>query len=190
MVNDTFTTITTDRLILRRFRDSDIDPFLAYRFDPRVARYQSWDTCSRQQALDFIEEQKLVQPGTPNQWFQIAIELRSTGELIGDCGLHTHADDPRQADIGYTLAHDAQGYGYATEATSQALDFAFHDLQMHRIVAIVDCENNASVALLERLGLRREAHYRQNVWFKGKWADEYAYAILRHEWIDRLSPKG
>jgi len=89
MCKISFKQLTTRRLLLRRFQDSDLEPFLAYRFDPEIARYQGWDSCSRQEAIDFIREQQSVQPGTPGQWLQLAIELRETGELIGDCGLHT-----------------------------------------------------------------------------------------------------
>ena len=187
MCKISFKQITTKRLLLRRFQDSDLEPFRAYRFDPEIARYQGWDSCSRQEVIDFIQEQQSVQPGTPGQWFQLAIELRETGELVGDCGLHTHKDDARQADIGYTLARPFHGRGYATETVSRLLDYAFEDLAMHRIVGVVDCENSASVALLERLGLRREGHFIQNIWFKGKWGDEYLYAVLKDEWLAKRS---
>jgi RimJ/RimL family protein N-acetyltransferase len=69
--------------------------------------------------------------------------------------------------------------------TAMMLDFinyAFHTFDLHRITANTDCENIASVALLEQLGMRREGHFIQNIWFKGKWGDEYLYAILKEEW--------
>jgi RimJ/RimL family protein N-acetyltransferase len=182
---DEFQPLCTERLILRRFGESDVEPFMAYRFDPEVARFQTWDACTRQQALGFIREQQSVQPGIPGIWFQYAIALKNSGALIGDCGLFTHHDDRQQADIGYTLAREFQGQGYATEAVSRILDFAFGELTMHRIVAMVDCENRASVALLERLGMRREAHFIQNFWFKGRWGDEYWYAMLGDEWLGK-----
>ena len=182
---DEFQPLYTKRLTLRRFREADAESFLAYRFDPVVARYQTWDTCTLGQALGFIREQQTVLPGTSGTWFQYAIALKESDALIGDCGLYTHHDDRRQADIGYTLARDVQGQGYATEAVTRILDFVFEELEMHRIIAMVDCENSASVALLERLGMRREAHFIQNFWFKGRWSDEYWYAILRDEWLAR-----
>ena len=91
--------------------------------------------------------------------------------------------DHRQAEIGFTLSREYQGYGYATEAVSSILNYAFHTFDLHRIIAITDCENIASVALLERLGMRREGHFIQNIWFKGKWGDEYLYAMLKDEWL-------
>ena len=180
-----FATLETPRLILRRFADSDLASFRAYRNDPLVARYQSWETCSEQEAVDFINEQKELEVGTPGRWFQFAIELKGEGTLIGDCSLKVDHGDARQAEVGFTLAREQQGRGYATEAVSRVLDYAFMSLGLHRVVAITDCENRASAALLERLGMRREGHFIQNVWFKGRWGDEYLYAILREEWRRR-----
>lgn len=183
MVNeDDFAGLETARLTLRRFADTDLAPFRAYRNDPDIARYQSWSDFSEQEARDFIAAQKRLRPGIPGQWFQFAIELKTTGALVGDCALKIDEHEPRQAEIGFTLAREHQGRGYASEAVSRVLDFVFGVLGVHRVIAITDCENDASVALLEGLGMRREGHFIQNVWFKGKWGDEYQYAILRDEW--------
>ena len=177
-----FTTLETTRLRLRRFTDADLALFMAYRNDPEVARYQSWEGITESEARAFLQEQQKVQPGMPSQWFQIAIELKETGTLVGDCALKVEEYDERQAEIGYTFARAYQGLGIASEAVSRVLDYTFLTLGLHRVIAITDCENRASVALLERLGLRREGHFLQNVWFKGKWGDEYLYAILQVEW--------
>jgi RimJ/RimL family protein N-acetyltransferase len=177
-----FTTLETTRLCLRHFRDADLALFMAYRNDPEVAKYQDWEGINEPEARAFLQEQKEVQPGVPGQWFQIAIELKETGMLVGDCALKIEEYDERQAEIGYTLSRAYQGRGIASEAVSCVLEYAFVTLGLHRVIAITDCENVASVALLERLGLRREGHFLQNVWFKGRWGDEYLYAMLQEEW--------
>ncbi len=128
-----FTTLETSRLRLRHFTDSDLPAFMAYRNDPEVARYQSWEGISEPEAHAFLQEQKMLQPGV--------------------------------------------------------LTYAFLTFDLHRIIAITDCENTASVALLERLGMRREGHFLQNAWFKGKWGDEYLYAILKEEWLRKQGTK-
>ncbi len=110
-----FVNLETARLILRHFTDADLVPFMAYRNDPDVARYQGWEGISEAEAHAFIEEQKLVQPGVPGQWFQIAIALKETGMLAGDCALKIDEHDERQAEIGYTLARAYQGKGIAAE---------------------------------------------------------------------------
>ena len=177
-----FSTLETPRLRLRHFVDSDLLTFMAYRNDPEVARYQSWDSINEAEARAFIHEQKEIQPGIPGQGFQIAIELKETGVLIGDCYFIINELERRQAEIGFTISRGYKGQGFATEAVSYFLNYAFLTFHLHRIIAITDCENKASVALLERLGMRREGHFLKNVWFKGKWGDEYFYAILEEEW--------
>jgi [ribosomal protein S5]-alanine N-acetyltransferase len=177
--------ITTARLVLRRFVDSDVPNFLAYRNDPEVARYQSWTSCSPEEAVEFIRRQQSQEAGVPGEWLQIAIALKASNELIGDCGVRVHADDPHQATIGVTLARAHQGRGLASEALSGLLDCLFRQFVLHRVVADTDAENTAMQKLAGRLGMRREAHLKQSLWFKGRWADEFVYAILRGEWLAR-----
>ncbi len=185
MTKPLFTKLETPRLFLRHFRDADLPVFVAYRNDPEVARYQSWTSINDREARHFIEEMKVAQPGVPGEWFQFAIEHKNSGQLIGDCALQIKAEDGLQAEIGYTLtrAYQRQGYGY--EAISALLDYAFQTLNLHRVFAVADCRNRASIGLLEKLGLRREAHFIQNFWFKGEWADEYLYAVLQAEWLQK-----
>jgi len=180
-----FTTLESERLILRRFADGDLLPFLAYMNDPLVARYQTWESYSEQQARDVIEEQKSLDPGLPGQWFTFALELKETGKLVGHIALKTQEDN-QQAEIGFTLSREYHGKGLAFEAASRVLDYVFINPNLHRVTAITDCENRSSVTLLNRLGMRREGHFIQNIWFKGKWGDEYLYAILREEWLRKM----
>jgi aminoglycoside 6'-N-acetyltransferase len=180
--------LETERLILRSFEDADAQPFAEYRSDPDVARYQGWDIpYSTARAMQFIDELKQTQPGTPGEWFQIALQLRTSAQLIGDCAFCVLGDVPGQAEIGFTLARRYQGHGYATEAVTRLLDYLFDDLKLHRVRAVCEVENLASARLLERLGLRREGHLIDNVWFKGRWSSEYWYAILRSEWLAKRS---
>src|SRR5918998_3590628 len=129
-----FTRIESERLWIRRFNDSDLAPFMAYRNDPKVARYQSWDSCDEQEARTFILEMQSAQPGVPGEWFQFAIESKETGELIGDCALRVDEHEPYRAEIGFTLAREYQGRGFALEAVSHVLDCAFGTLGLHRII--------------------------------------------------------
>jgi len=177
--------LETPRLILRPFQDSDLEPFVAYRSDPEVARYQGWDMpYSVDKAIEFIAEMKLAQPVLQARWYQLAIELKQGAPLIGDCAFHALANDARQAEIGFTLARSYQGQGYATEAVTRLLDYLFRDLGLHRVVASCDIDNLASARLLERVGMRGEAHFVENIWFKGAWGSEYLYALLQREWAD------
>jgi RimJ/RimL family protein N-acetyltransferase len=175
--------LETDRLLLRQFRDSDLNEFLAYRSDPEVARYQGWSIpYEEDQARAFIDKMKNAIPGMPGEWFQAAIELKTTKTVIGDCAFHVMKSDGRQAYIGITLSHSYWGKGYGEEASRRLLDYLFGELNLHRVVAECDVDNAASLLLLERIGFRREAHLIENIWFKGNWGSEFHYALLEREW--------
>ncbi len=179
-----FPPLRSARLVLRRLEHRDVDAFTAYRNDPEVARYQSWDGMTSDEADAFIRDQHTVVPGQPGRWVQYAIELEATGALCGDAAIGL-SEDGRQAEIGFTLARSRQGRGIATEAVATMLDHAFAAWGLHRVSATTDCLNAGSIALLERLGFRREAHHVQNVWFKGGWGSEYVYAMLARDWAQR-----
>ena len=178
----------TPRLVLRRFTDADAPVFLAYRNDPRIARHQSWESCSPTEAAEFVQRHATQTFGLPGEWLQIAIALKESNQLIGDCAVRVHTSDTRQATIGGTLSQPFHRQGFAVEALSCLLECLFLRLELHRVVADTDVENAAAWRLMEQLGLRREGHLKQSLWFKGRWADEYLYAIRREEWLARLKP--
>jgi len=103
-------------------------------------------------------------------------------ELIGDCALHTPLSEPRIVEIGFTLSPKHQGKGYAREAVCALMDYLLHSLGKHKVIAFTDVRNNKSIAVLERVGMRREGHLLQNYMSKGQWVDEYQYSILASEW--------
>lgn len=180
-----FSSFQTARLILRRLQDSDFQEYLAYLNDPQVAKYQTWESYAADHARAVIEEQQKLEPGIAGRAFLFAMELKETGALVGHVVLTVQEKDQQQAEIGFTLAREFHRQGLAAEAATRVLDYAFTGLKLHRVIAITDCENHSSVALLSRLGMRREGHFIQNIWFKGKWGDEYLFAVLRDEWLER-----
>ncbi len=178
-----FTELAGERITLRRFRPDDLPAFVAYRSDPAVARYQSWDApYPEQDGRKLIGDLLAQHPDTPGDWYQYAAALRSTGELIGDVGVGTDADDARLTEIGYTIATAHQGHGYGKEAVRLVLRYLFAERGKHRVHARCDPRNVASVKLLESLGLRREGHLRESFREHDEWADELIYAILDYEW--------
>ena len=178
--------IETNRLLLRSFQVADLERFVAYRSDPDIARFQGWEApFPVAVARQFIDEMMRQPPAVPGTWYQLAMERRADGLLLGDCAIHFRDDQPRQAEIGFTLARDAQGHGYASEAVLGVLAHLFEALDYHRVAANCDAENARSAHLLERVGMRREAHFVESYWAKGRWTSEYHYAILQREWRDR-----
>jgi aminoglycoside 6'-N-acetyltransferase len=180
--------LTTERLILRRLSDGDSHALAAYRNDPEVARYQSWERCSLAEAKALITEFKNQSFGTPGEWIQAAVALRTTNQLVGDVAMKLQRHDPRQAVVGFTIARHHQRHGYAREILSAVFDYFFVVMGLHRVSADCDPRNAASWGLMESLGMRREAHHLRNFWSKGEWADEFIYAILRDEWIEKRHP--
>ena len=176
--------IETERLWLRPFCQNDLESFLAYRNDPLVAEYQGWDLpYTGQQGVAFLAEMASAVPNAPGQWYQIALEAKELGVLIGDCAFGRLTEDPRQAEIGFSLARAHQGKFYGAEAVNALLGYLFDTQGLHRVRATCDVENLASARLLERVGMRREGYFVENLFFKGRWSSEYGYAILRREWI-------
>ena len=133
----------TVRLIARRFELRDIQPFVAMRNDPDVARYQSWTTYSEDEARLYLQALAMCNPGEPG-WFQFALEDKATGQFIGDCGLRVHESDHRLGQVGYTIARSVWGQGLATEAVIALTRYAFASFPLHRITASVDPRNATS----------------------------------------------
>jgi RimJ/RimL family protein N-acetyltransferase len=177
-----FTPLSTDRLLIRKLEAGDAAALLAYRGRPEVYRYQFWRPKTMGEAGEFIRSVENTEPDTPDTWLQVAICLKDTGEMIGDAGMHFLPDEPMQAEIGYSIAPERQGRGYAREAVRAILGYLFETLGKHRVTASVDPRNAPSIALLEKLGFRKEAHFRQSVYMDGEWCDDCMYAMLECEW--------
>jgi RimJ/RimL family protein N-acetyltransferase len=172
--------VRTERLTLRRFTPGDAEAFAAYRSDPEVARYQSWDApLPLADATRKVEEFANGDPAAPG-WFQYAVDL--DGVLIGDLGLNLDAN-LKQAELGFTLAPAYQGQGYATEAVRGLLDNLFVERKLHRVSAECDARNTASARLLERVGFQREGLRRSHTWFKGEWTDDLLFGLLRSDYL-------
>ncbi len=182
---DPETFFETTRLRVRRFVPADVHAFVAYRTDPNVARYQSWSDYTLGLGVAFIEGLQTAQPGVPGAWYQFALEDASSGSLVGDLAMQVDEDEPRVAEVGFTLSPEHQGKGYGTEALSGFLEFAFEEFRLHRIIAVTDALNAPAAAMLERVGFRREAHFHENIFFKGAWGSEFLFAILEREWAAR-----
>lgn len=154
-VNHRMNRISSDRLLLRSMRIEDSSPVYAYRSNPDVVRYQMWCPTSEQEVRRFIREQRGLAPGMPGVWYQFAIIETGNDRLIGDCGVLVPIDQPDVAELGLTLHPDSQGKGYATEALRALIEYCFHTLHVHRIIARTHPDNNRSLALLKRCRFSR-----------------------------------
>lgn len=149
--------IRTERLVLRLLQPFDSERFAAYRADPVLARYQGWSPMTDDEARAFIMAmlaQPLLQTGS---WQQIAMASRAGDELLGDVGLCISENG--DAEVGFTLMHEAQGRGFATEALQALARALFECPVVVRIVGLTDERNRASVRVLERLGMTLTSRY-------------------------------
>ena len=175
--------ILTQRLTLRPFQQEDLAAFVAYRSDPQVARFQSWDpTYSLADAERLLASQQGLAFGDPGDWSQLAAVDRVSGSLCGDCAVCVVTDQPATAEVGVTFAPAAQGHGLASEALGAVIARLFEAHDMHRIFAQVDDRNRAAHQVLERLGFRCEARLVDADWFKEQWTTLRIYAVLRRSW--------
>jgi RimJ/RimL family protein N-acetyltransferase len=175
--------IFTDRLALRPFRDADLDALHAIHSRPDVVRYLYWEPRSRDDAQEMLQRRKLeVAIIREGEGLHLAADLRATGELIGQFNLFFVSQQHRLGEIGFVVHPDHHGRGYATEGIRPLIRLGFEELGLHRIIGRCDARNDASARVMERLGMRREAHFVENEFVKGEWTDGLEYAMLDREW--------
>jgi [ribosomal protein S5]-alanine N-acetyltransferase len=174
--------LETPRLVLREFVPGDWRAVLAYQSDARYLRYYAWERRTAEEVQAFIQRFVSWQEQIPRTRFQLAITLADGGALIGNCGIRQAEPGGPVAELGYELDPAHWGRGYASEATSAMLAFAFVDLGLHRVWGECIAENSASRKVMERRGMRLEGRLRENRWFKGRWWDTLIYGILDREW--------
>ncbi len=176
--------LETERLLLRPFVPDDLEALFAIQANESVARWLYNDPRTLEETRELLARKiggaALHGEG---EWLSAAAVLRTTGELVGDVSLHWASEAHGQGELGFVVHPEHQGRGYATEASRPLLDFAFGPLGLHRVIGRLEPRNTGSARVLEKLGMRREAHLVENEWVKGEWQSELVYAILAREWV-------
>ena len=174
--------LTTERLLLRDFVESDWEAVLAYQQDPLYLRYNEWTSRTAEEVRQFVQMFLNHQKQIPRIKFQFAVTLKSTGQLIGNCGVRRDSPETRAGDLGYELDPRFWGHGYATEAARAVLSFGFSHMHLHHVSAWCVADNVGSARVLEKLGMRLEKRVRSHQYFKDRWWDTLSYAISYEEW--------
>ncbi|KLV05298.1 MULTISPECIES: GNAT family N-acetyltransferase [Photobacterium] len=179
-------TIETRRLRLRDMQPEDTEAFVALTRDEKYRRFYHDDDCTpahyRQLAALFMAQAQEC----PRTHYQLAVELKATGQFIGIACLRTEAD--RQAAIGCGLNRHYHGKQLMEEAADALMTFGFTQCGLHRVYAETLSANVPALRLCRLLGMRQEARFKQHRFFKDQWWDTIVMAILRNEWEQR-SPR-
>jgi len=168
---------------LRPFRAADFEAVYGMRSDAEVARYLYEEPLSPEEAGGVLTRRmgktSWEQEG---DWLTVAVVERASSVTVGDVALGWVSERDRTAEIGFIFDPRRQGKGFATEAARALVDWAFTAAGIHRVIGRTEARNAASARVLEKLGMRREAHLVENEWVKGEWQSELIYAILDREW--------
>ena len=173
-----FPPMVTERLVLRDFTMEDAPAVHRYGSDPEVVRYMPWGPNTWTETQDFLRRKLDDQRAEPRGYFDLAVTLASSRDLIGGGGIHITSANRREAYLGYVYRRDVWDRGYATEAARALIAFGFERLGMHRICAYCDVDNITSARVLEKAGMQREGLLRQHMLMHDQWRDLYLYAIL------------
>ncbi len=173
--------VIRERVRLRPFEERDLEAMVAYRGDAEVCRFLPFEPQTPEDIRGRIGH-LFGRTTLEGERGGIVLVIEHEGDVIGDLVLFHLDPEAGSAEIGWVVSPEASGRGLATEAVRALVDVAFAEYGLRRVTARIDAENARSIALAERLGMRREAHLVENAWFKGRWSDEVDYAVLAHEW--------
>ena len=166
---DTVYPLVTDRLSIEPLAMRDLAAFVAYRQNSDVARYQSWDTSySEEQAVALIDDQAGVLLPAKGEWLQLAVHSKESGQLLGDLAVHRIADEESAFELGFTMAPEHQGKGYAREAAAKLLDYLFTSAGAQKVIACTDRRNESSMRVLLALGFEAVPEKTWTEEFKGE----------------------
>lgn len=181
--------IDTMRLRLRPFTRGDVDAVYDYRRREDVAQFLADPPMTRAECAEAVQ-QRTSETAVRSEGDRIVlgVELRETSLLIGEVSLIWRHAEWQQGEIGYVLHPDYRGHGYATEAARAMLKIGFEGMGLHRIIARCKVGNAASARVMERLGMRQEAHFRHHALLKGNWDEEFVYAAIATEWDRATQP--
>ncbi len=179
----------TTRLVLRALEKRDAESFLTIFSEPETMRYWSASPiASLEEAHELLKREfEFTDSGAARTW---GIALSDTDYVIGKFTLFQFSEQNRRAEVGYVLAHQHWGKGYMSEAMRCILDHAFNELDLHRLEADTDPENEGSLALLEKFGFRREGLFRDRWLLDGAWTDSVMLGLLKDDYKALFSGQG
>ncbi len=177
-----FPVLRTRRLVLRPVRPDDVDPLFERRNDPRVAELQAWQIpYPRERAESIITDILAMDGPVDGQWFMSTVVEAASDEVVGDLVLHL-TNESRTAEVGYSMATQHWGQGYAAEALEAFVAWILDALPVTRLTGMLHPDNRASAMVLERTGFVFEGHTRLSFWLGEDNSDDWIYGMTRPDW--------
>jgi ribosomal-protein-alanine N-acetyltransferase len=173
--------LATERLVLREFVEDDWRAVVAIE-TAEVVRFMTQEPATEASAREYVQRGIVSASEVPRTVFDLAVTLAGSNDMIGRCGMKRTDGEPREAALWFVVHARHAGQGYMTEAARALLGVAFDELRLHRVYGDCDPRNPASRRVLEKLGMRHEAHLVENVWIKNEWCDSMYFAMLDREW--------
>jgi len=182
--------LSTVRMLLRPYDAGDLAALHAMFGREDVCRFLPWPPMDLDQARAKLEQRvRQVRIGADGDAIVLAAIESATGRHVGEFMLRLTNGDSRQGEIGWSLHPDNHGRGLATEGARAMLRLGFEELGLHRITAGCDPRNTASLRVMERLEMRREAAFAESSFLKGEWVGEIVCAMLDSEWRSAPEPR-
>ncbi|WP_422124451.1 GNAT family N-acetyltransferase [Planococcus sp. X10-3] len=180
-----FTSIETERLILREVTDEDADSLLAYLSDEEVTKHMGLAPfTSKEDALDEIAwYESIFEKGTGMRW---GITIKGEDRIIGSCGFLNLSNKHHRSEIGFELSREHWGKGIAGESLQAVIAYGFSQLELNRIEALIEPANSPSQKLVEANGFVQEGLLRSYEYTRGKFDDLYMYSLLKREFDGKL----
>ena len=170
--------LETERLLLRDVHLDDREGFFDYMSRENYWRHVPVESMTVS-AVDIMVRRALAdQEQTPRSDYFLAVIDKQSTKLVGEAILHVRSARWRQGEIGWGVDQQFAGAGIATEIGFAMLDFAFRQLDLHRVYAQCHVENEASRRVMTKLGMKQEGVLRENVLARGEWWSSVQYAIL------------
>jgi RimJ/RimL family protein N-acetyltransferase len=188
--------LESDHLVYRLFERGDCDSLARYHTLPCVQRYVEKPASTIKDVARSLETMRhQVSLQRPGDAIALAVVRKGDHVLVGQTSLYWSDATAGQGEVRFAIDPAHSGKGYMTEALTTLFDAAFQHFGFHRLFARCDGRSHHSAKLLQRLGMRLEAHFREHKLFQGEWDEELHFAILDREWrrsskVRELSVRG
>lgn len=172
-----FPVLETDRLLFRRVTEDDVNEILELRSNPETMKYIPRPLLASKE--DALAHYKMINDAIEdNQGINWGVTLKGNPKLLGIMGFYRIQPENYRAEIGYMILPEYQGRGIVTESVARLLEHAFEEMKLHSVEAVIDPENIASERVLQKCNFIKEAHFKENEFYGGRFWDSVVYSIL------------